>query len=76
MPRTTIDIDGSVLRRLQDLRRREGKTLGQLVSELLARALSDHGEPKSRELVWNSQRMSARVDLADKEAVRRLLEDE
>ncbi|HET7128558.1 MAG TPA: hypothetical protein VFJ93_05745 [Gaiellaceae bacterium] len=52
------------------------KTLGRLVSELLARARHDtktaEGEPQH--LVWNSRQMRARVDLEDKEAVRRVLE--
>ena len=74
MTRTTIDIDASVLRRLRPRARREGKTLGRLVSELLAVALRE-AEPASRgELEWTSRSMGARVDLEDKEAVRRALE--
>ncbi len=75
MPRTTIDIDGTVLRRLKERKRREGKTLGQLVSELLASALRQTDAPARRELEWRSRPMRARVDLDDKEAVRRALED-
>ena len=74
MPRTTIDIDAGVLRRLKERKRREGKTLGQLVSELLLRALREEGQPNPRELGWTSRPMGARVDLEDKEAVRRVLE--
>jgi hypothetical protein len=74
MPRTTIDIDPAVLRRLKERKRREGKTLGQLVSELLAGALRETDAPKPRELTWTSQAMGARVDLEDKEAMRRALE--
>jgi hypothetical protein len=74
MPRTTIDIDAGVLRRLKERKRREGKTLGQLASELLAGALREEGEPTPRELGWTSRPMGARVDLEDKEAVRRVLE--
>lgn len=75
MARTTIDIDPVVLRRLQERKRREGKTLGQLVSALLAAALRETDAPATRELDWTSRQMSARVDLEDKEAVRRALED-
>lgn len=72
MPRTTIDIDATVLRKLKERQRREGKTLGRLVSELVARAL--HAEaPEEQRFEWASQPMSARVDLDDKEAVRRAL---
>ena len=74
MTRTTIDIDAAVLRRLKARKRREGKTLGQLVSELLAGALRGEDSPVSRELEWTSRRMGARVDLEDKEAVHRALE--
>jgi hypothetical protein len=73
MPRTTIDIDAAVLRELKERRRREGKTLGRLVSELLARALSAESR-EDQVLAWTSQPMGARVDLDDKEAVRRALE--
>lgn len=76
MPRTTIDIDSSVLRELKTRKEREGKPLGQLVSELLAVALrTDEARPK-RPFEWHSQRMGALVDLDDKEAVRRALERE
>ena len=74
MPRTTIDIDAAVLRRLKERKRREGKTLGQLVSELLVRALRDTEVPARRTLEWASGPMGARVDLEDKEAVSRALE--
>ena len=77
MTRTTVDIDAAVLRRLKERKRREGKTLGELVSELLARALQET-EPRGerpRTLRWSSRAMHARVDLEDKEAVRRALEE-
>lgn len=74
MARTTIDIDAAVLRRLNERKRREGKTLGQLVSELLAGALHDDEPSVPRQLDWTSRPMHARVDLEDKEAVRRALE--
>ena len=74
MPRTTIDIDAAVLRDLNERKRREGKTIGRLVSELLAAAL--HARPPGvQELEWTSRPMGARVDLDDKEAVRRALGD-
>jgi hypothetical protein len=73
MPRTTVNIDSAVLSRLKERKRREGKTLGQLISELLARALREDA-PVPRELNWTSRPMGARVDLEDKEAVRRALE--
>jgi hypothetical protein len=74
VPRTTIDIDATVLRRLKERKRREGKTMGELVSELLARGLRDTDAPKPGGLEWTSRPMGARVDLGDKEALRQALE--
>ena len=75
MTRTTIDIDAAVLRRLKERKRREGKTLGQLVSELLANALEHDRRGEPPQLTWTSRPMRARVDLEDKEALRRVIED-
>ncbi len=77
MPRTTIDLDATVLRELKRRRSIEGRTLGQLASELLAAALravppESHRAP----FRWTVQNMGARVDLEDKEAVRRVLDEE
>jgi formate dehydrogenase maturation protein FdhE len=74
MTRTTVDIDAAVLRELKERQQREGKTLGELVSELLASAL-DREEAAPVPFTWASRRMRARVDLEDKEAVRRALEE-
>lgn len=73
MTRTTIDLDAAVLRELKRRKRSSGQSLGQLASELLAGALR---EPASVHPVlrWRSARMGARVDLDDKEAVRRALD--
>lgn len=72
MPRTTIDIDSAVLRELERRKRAEGKTLGRLVSELLAVALR---QPRDeRELEWQTAPMRALVDLEDKESLRRALD--
>jgi hypothetical protein len=75
MPRTTIDIDPQVLRELKKRQRRQGKTLGRLVSELLTTALARDEPQPSSALAWTSRRMGARVDLEDKEAVRRALDE-
>ena len=73
MPRTTLDLDASVLRALKRRKQDTGRSLGQVASELLAGALQE--EPPDRpQIAWHSARMGARVDLDDKEAVRRALE--
>ena len=76
MSRTTIDIDPTVLRQLKVRQRREGKTLGRLVSELLSTAMQTEGdEPRvPAPLAWSSRPMRALVDLDDPEAVRRALD--
>jgi hypothetical protein len=74
--RTTLDIDDTVLRELKRLQRKEKKSLGRLVSDLLASALRQ-GESKSpavREFRWFSQAMGARVDLGDREAILEVLD--
>lgn len=75
MPRTTINLDADVLRALKRRKRREGKSLGTIVSEMLASALSGDGEQEQRPVNWITRPMHARVDLEDKEAVRRALEE-
>ncbi|MGI8683338.1 MAG: antitoxin [Mycobacteriales bacterium] len=75
MTRTTIDLDNSVLAALRQRQQRERKSLGQVASELLARALADSDEPMNpTPLAWTSQPMQARVDLHDRDAVQRILD--
>ncbi len=75
--RTTIDIADPILRELKRRQVQEGKSLGELVSELLAHALkSDRvAEPVVSAFEWTSKSMNALVDLEDKEAVRRALDE-
>lgn len=75
MPRTTLDIDATVLSELKARTEREGTTMGRLASELLAKALHTSDDKTPRRLEWESQSMGALVDLDDKEAVRRALGD-
>jgi len=68
--RTTLDIDTPILREVKALHEREGRSMGAIVSELLAEALirrrSTRAAPSFR---WTSRAMKSRVDLSDKEAV-------
>jgi hypothetical protein len=72
MSRTTVDIDAPLLRDLKRLQRVEKKTLGKLMSELLAQALDARQKrsgPTSG-FKWVARSMgTASVDLRDKEAV-------
>ncbi|HEY8203072.1 MAG TPA: antitoxin [Actinomycetota bacterium] len=75
MPRTTLNIDAVVLRELKRLQKEEGKPLGLLVSELLARTLSKRAEDREPpSFRWSSKPMRARVDLADKDALYAVLD--
>ena len=73
MARTTIDLDPTVLAELKRRQRREGKTLGRLVSELLAERLDRDAPPPPEPFEWIARPMSARVDLDDPEALRRAI---
>ena len=74
--RTTIDIDPPVLKELKRVQKAEGKSLGAVASELLALALADRRRPKSRaRFQWLSRPMGAKVELADKEALHRAIDE-
>ena len=77
MARTTIDIDTPILRDLKRLQKHEQKSLGRLVSDLLAGALARRRSDRDtdREFRWCSQPMNALIDIADKEAVYAALDD-
>ncbi len=75
--RTTIDIDDPILKEIKKLQRREGKSLGRLVSDLLAQSLADTRKPSRRESAfhWIAKPMGARVDLGDKQALLDAMDD-
>jgi hypothetical protein len=74
MPRTTIDLDASVLHELRRRGRRDGKSMGRLASELLARALAEEREPPAP-FRWTSADLGTPlVDLEDKAAVQAVLD--
>ena len=76
--RTTIDIDDPILKDLKRLQRREGKSLGRLVSDLLAVALATQqrgSQPAAPVFKWIARPMHARVDLADKLALLDAMDD-
>jgi len=75
--RTTIDIDDPILKEIKQLQRREGKSLGRIVSDLLAQSLAEarkapKGAPQFR---WIAKPMGARVDLGDKQALLDAMDD-
>lgn len=78
--RTTVDIADPVLEDVRRLQERQGGTLGAVVTELLAEGLAvrkrrnrDEARPQ---LAWTAKDLGARVDLRDKEALWRVLDEE
>jgi hypothetical protein len=75
--RTTMDIDDPILREIKAIHEREGRSMGAVVSELLADALARRRAPRARPAFrWTSRPMRALVDLADKDAVYAALDAE
>ncbi len=76
MPRTTVDIDASVMRELKRRQERERKTLGQLISELLAKAIeSEKDTTAPPPFAWVTKDLQPRVDLEDKDALWSVLDE-
>lgn len=77
MPRTTLDLDPSVLRELRRRGAREHKSMGRVASEVLAAGLREQAPRDTTPLEWPSRHMGRpRIDLDDKEALGRLLDGE
>ncbi len=77
MPRTTLDIDASVLRELRRRGAHEHKSMGRVASEVLAVGLHEQGPRAEQPLRWPSRHMGRpRIDLDDREALGRMLDGE
>lgn len=64
-----------MLKELRELQKKQGGTLGELASRLLAEALAHRPrKPAVPRLDWTTKPMKARVDLADKDAVYAILD--
>ena len=76
MPRTTVNLDASVLSQLKRRQHRERRPLSELVNQLLARALAEteSTDVVARPLRWASKAMGARVDIEDKDALLQALD--
>lgn len=76
MARTTIDLDPLVIRRLRERAKLEGKSMGQVASELLVRVMAA-AEPEPPLFEWKSYNMGLPlIDLEDKDALYRILDEE
>ncbi len=75
MTRTTLDLDPNVTEALRERAKREGKSMGQVASEELARAFADDRQ-EAEPFRWISHHMGEPlVDLEDKSAVWAILDD-
>ena len=69
MPRTTIDLDQSVIRDLRERAKREKKSMGQLATELLSGALETE-DVKPPPFEWISHDLGLPlIDLEDTHAL-------
>jgi hypothetical protein len=67
--RTTLDIDDPILKEVKAIHERERRSMGSVVSELLAEALARRPSRVRPSFRWTSRPMKSLVDLTDKEAV-------
>jgi hypothetical protein len=55
--RTTIDIEDPILKEVRAIQKKEGRSMGAVISELLADALARRGPTRSRApFRWTSRR--------------------
>jgi hypothetical protein len=67
--RTTLDIDDLILNEVKVLHEKEGRSMGAVVSELLAEALARRRSAPARPpFPWIARDMKALVDISDREA--------
>jgi len=69
MPRTTLDLDPSVLDELRRRGRRDGKSMGRVASELLAPLVNEHDSAPPKFKWITADLGTFAVDLEDKEAL-------
>ncbi len=75
MARTTIDIDNPILMEVKNLQKREGRSIGKIVSQLLSEALAQRKHrTKAPRFKWRSRRMGALIDISDKDALYKILD--
>ena len=75
MTRTTLDIDRPLLEEIRSLQKKEGCSMGKVVSQLLAEALaSRRASNEAPAFQWISRPMHPLVDISDKEALYSILD--
>jgi hypothetical protein len=75
MARTTIDIENPILMEVKNLQKKDGRSIGKIVSQLLGEALAQRKDKtKAPRFKWHSRRMGALVDFSDKDALYKILD--
>jgi hypothetical protein len=77
--RTTLDIDDDVLRAAKDLARREKKTAGKIISELVRRALGatpDHPGTEEPKALYGVRPFPRRGGIVTNETIDRFRQDD
>lgn len=77
--RTTLDLEIPILKELKALSKKRHCSLGQMASQLLAKALSQHKAEKKapKKFQWISKPMGpAKIDITDKEALYKILDQD
>ena len=75
MARTTIDIDNPILKEIKNLQKKDGRSIGKIVSQLLAEALNQHNTTaKAHRFKWAARPMRALLDLSDKDTLYKILD--
>ncbi len=75
MSRTTLNIEKGVLEEIRRIQSKERRSMGRIVSELLADALSHRRKSRVEPgLKWISRPMQPLVDLDDKDALYGMLD--
>jgi hypothetical protein len=75
MARTTIDIDNPILKEIKNLQKKDGQSIGKIVSELLAEAFNRRNiTAKAHHLKWAARPMRALLNLSDKDTLHKFLD--
>ena len=75
MARTTIDIDDPILKEIRAIQKKDGRSMGKIVSQLLAEALIKQKTfAKQPRFNWISRPMGLLLDMADRDEVYRILD--
>jgi macrodomain Ter protein organizer (MatP/YcbG family) len=75
MKRTTLILEEGCMDRLRDLARRQGRTMSEIVNELLAEGLRKRRPKQDVPPLPTFDMGQPRVDLADREALEAVMED-